>query len=372
MNPIYLDWNATTPPLPEVIDAVAASSRRSWGNPSSVHAIGSAARRELEDARERVASLLGRPAFDVVFTSGGTESNNLAIRAHLDRAGQVLCSRLEHPSILRVVEAAQVDHSVHWLAIDHRGRVDPGEIERWLGVIPQPALVVIQWVNHETGVIQPVQDVVRIAHAHGAVVHVDAVQGVGKLDGRPWCDADTVTVSAHKIRGPKGIGALLGAACQGLRPLLLGGPQERKLRPGTVSVPLAVGFGVAASWASSSPSRYDAVRVLRDHLEDEMTRLGARRNGEEPRAPHVTNVSFEDMRGEELVAAFDVEGVCLSGGSACSAGSPEASSVVSAMLGAQRGAGAVRASLGEETSQDELSRAIEAIRRVIGRARGHG
>ncbi len=372
MNPIYLDWNATTPPLPEVTDAVAACARTRWGNPSSVHAVGRAARRDLEEARERVASLLGRPAFDVVFTSGGTESNNLAIHGHLARVGPVLCSRLEHPSVLRVVEAAQDEHAVHWLKVDHRGGVDPEEVDRRLEAIGQPALVVIQWVNHETGVIQPVEEVVRIGHAHGAVVHVDAVQGVGKIDGRPWCDADTVTVSAHKIRGPKGIGALLGAACQRLRPLLLGGPQERKLRPGTVSVPLAVGFGVAASWAASSPSRYDAVRVLRDHLEVELTRLGARRNGEGPRAPHVTNVSFEDLPADEIVAAFDVEGVCLSGGSACSAGSPEASSVVSAMLGPQRGAGAIRASLGEETSMDEVNRALHVIRRVVGRARGHG
>lgn len=372
MIPIYLDWNATSPPLPEVIDAVTQASLHSWGNPSSSHSIGTRARRDLEDARERVASLMGRHPFDVIFTSGGTEANNLAIRAHLSRVDHVLCSRIEHPSVVRVVEAAEADHHVHWIPVDHRGVVGPDLVAHHLHEAKAPAVVLIQSVNHETGVIQPVEPIVRIAHEHGALVHVDAVQAVGKLDGRPWRDADTVTLTAHKIRGPKGIGALVGGSCQGLRPLLLGGPQERKLRPGTVASPLAVGFGVAASWALRSPARYDAIRVLRDALEHALIRLGARRNGDEPRAPHVTSVSFDDLRGDELVAALDVEGVCVSSGSACSSSSAEASPVVAAMLGRRRSAGAVRVSLGDETTGEQIDRAILGFRTVIERARGHG
>ncbi len=372
MTPIYLDWNATTPPLPEVIDAVTQASLHTWGNPSSSHSIGTSARRALEDARDQVAALTGRHPFDVIFTSGGTEANNLAIRAHLSHVDHVLCSRIEHPSVVRVIEAAEVDHHVHWIPVDHRGRLAPELVAEQLGEIQAPALVLIQAVNHETGVIQPVEEVVRIARDFGALVHVDAVQGVGKLEGRPWREADTVTVTAHKIRGPKGIGALLGGSCQGLRPLLLGGPQERKLRPGTVSTPLAVGFGIATSWALRSPARYDALRVLRDALEQALIRLGAQRNGDEPRAPHVTNVSFDDVRGDELVAALDVEGVCVSSGSACSSSSPEASPVVAAMLGRHRSAGAIRASLGPDTTREQIDRVIVVFQSVIDRARAHG
>jgi cysteine desulfurase len=369
VSPVYLDWNATTPPLPEVGEAVAHASVELWGNAASAHSVGSQARRALEEARETVAGLMGCRPFDLVFTSGGTEANNLALRSLVADVRHVLCSRLEHPSVIRVVEAVESACQVHWIPVDEGGRVDIEVISRTLREVVGDAVVVIQAVNHETGVIQPVEEVIEVAHEKGAMVHVDAVQGVGKLEGSPWRDADTVALTAHKIRGPKGIGALVGGACQSVRPLLLGGPQERKLRPGTVSVPLAVGFGVAASWARTSPARYADVRVLRDRLEHALLSLGAQRNGSrEPRVPHVLNVSFEGLRGDELVAALDVEGICVSSGSACSAGSPEASSVVAAMLGPKRSAGAIRASLGDVTTLDDIDRAIEAFRRVIGRA----
>ncbi|HNS99267.1 MAG TPA: cysteine desulfurase family protein [Polyangiaceae bacterium] len=372
MNSIYLDWNATTPPLPEVVEAVAQASRQWWGNPSSSHGRGAMARQQVELARERVGQLVGRPAFDVIFTGGGTESNNLAIRGLLDRVGPVICSRMEHPSVLHVVEALQNERTVHWLDVDQRGVVDPEQVRETIVSSSKPCLVVIQWVNHETGVIQPVEEIVQQAHEHGSIVHVDAVQGIGKLQGRPWSEADTISLSSHKIRGPQGIGALVGASCQRLRPMMLGGPQERKLRPGTVPVALAVGFGVAASWASSSPSRYDAIRPLRDHLEREMIQMGAKRNGQGKRVPHVTNVSFEGVLGDELVAACDVEGVCLSAGSACASASSGATSAVAALLGPKRGLEAVRASLGELTTAQEIEKAVEVIRRVVGRASGDG
>ncbi|MFW5740151.1 MAG: cysteine desulfurase family protein, partial [Myxococcota bacterium] len=371
MSPVYLDWNATAPPLPTVIHAVAEASSRAWANPSSVHSLGSEARRTVERARTQIAELMACRPLDIVFTSGGTEANNLALRSHLSRVSHVLCSKLEHPSALRVVEAA-ADHQIHWLPIDEAGRVDADVVAQILQDLGEPALVVIQSVNHETGVIQPADAIVRCAHEYGAVVHVDAVQAVGKLRAIPGRDADTLSLSAHKFRGPKGIGALVGAGCGRLTPLLLGGSQERKIRPGTSSPPLAAGFGSAASWAREAPERYDAIQVLRDHLQDELVTLGARVNGGEPRVPHVVNLSFDEIRGDELVAALDVEGVCVSSGSACSAGSPEASAVVTAMHGSDRGRTAVRLSLGDETTKGDVDTALAALRRVLRRCRGDG
>ena len=374
MNHIYLDWNATTPPLQAVLDAVSACSEEHWGNPSSSHHIGRTARATLEQARERVGKLVDRPAFDVVFTSGGTESNNLAVRAHLERCQQVLCARTEHPSVTRVIEPAEHSHETHWLGLDHNKCVDPDDIARYLSrahtrTQTRPALVIVQWVNHETGLIQPVEEIIRVSHEHGALVHVDAVQGVGKIEGRPWAEADTIALSAHKIRGPKGIGALIGAACSGLRPLILGGSQERKLRAGTVSVPLAAGFGVAAVLAEDAPMRYEAVSNLRDRIENAVVELGAYVNGRWPRVPHVLNFSFDCINGDEFVAACDVEGLCISRGSACSASITNASPIVAAMYGIERGIGAVRISLGDETTEDEVDCALEIIRRVVNRSR---
>lgn len=369
---VYLDWNATTPPRQDVVEAVSRASVDAWGNASSVHFVGARARRVLEEARERIAALMGANPTEVVFTSGGTESNNIAIHAHLHSVRHVLCPRVEHPSVVRVVERAGEDHHVHWIEVGPSGVVQPSAVSACLEEVGEPALVVIQWVNHETGVIQPVEAIIDVARDHQSLIHVDAVQGVGKLSGRPYRGADTVAVTAHKIRGPKGIGALVGGACMRMEPLLFGGPQERRLRPGTESVPLAAGFGVAASWAESSPTRYDAVCVLRDQLENALIELGATPNGGGPRVAHVTNVSFEGLRADELVAALDVEGVCVSSGSACSAGSPESSAVITAMLGRPHSESALRASLGDETTAEQIEAAIQAFRLVIGRARSHG
>jgi cysteine desulfurase len=235
-------------------------------------------------------------------------------------------------------------------------------------------LVALQAVNHETGVIQPVAEVAVIAHARGARLHVDAVQAAGRLDPAAWEGADLVAVAAHKIRGPKGVGAIATRPGVRLLPVLVGGAQERGLRPGTQDPAACAGFAAAAERARETPARYAAVAALRDRLEAGLSALGARfgqapqRNGEAPRVPHVINLSWPGWRGDELCAALDLEGVAVSSGSACSAGTAEPSPVLAAMLGEARARGAVRVSLGEETTGADVDEALARWERVLARA----
>jgi len=367
---IYLDWNATTPPLEQVIEAMDRAAREAWGNPSSVHQVGTSARRILEDARDAIAGLSGRHAREVVFTSGGTEANNLALRSFGESASVLITSRLEHPSVARVAERlAARGVRVHWLRVSPEGRIDPSEVRDVIAAEKDPsaAVVAVQAANHETGIVQPVREVIEAAHERGARVHVDAAQAFGKIGCAEWREADSVALAAHKIRGPKGIGALIASACERIEPLMSGGGQEYGIRPGTPSAALAAGFGTAADWAREAPVRYAEVSRLRDRLEAGARALGAQVNGAGLRLPHVTSVSFDGKRGDEIVAGLDQEGVCVSSGSACSSGAAERSSVIEAMLGARRATGAVRASLGDVTTQDEVDEAVKAWGRVMGR-----
>jgi cysteine desulfurase len=228
--------------------------------------------------------------------------------------------------------------------------------------------VTVQAVNPETGVVQPVAEVVRLAHAHSALCHVDAVQAFGKVE---WSvsEADSVSLAAHKFRGPKGIGALVTRPGFPVTPVLVGGSQERGLRPGTVDPIACAGLAAAARHACNSPSRYREVALLRDELERALLTLSpaSRRNGTDDRAPHVTNLSWPGWRGAELVAALDLEGVSASSGSACSAGTPEPSSVLRAMVGEERAASAVRLSMGETTTAADVAEAIRVFERVVKR-----
>jgi cysteine desulfurase len=365
---VYLDWNATSPPLEAVIDAMSAAAKDTWANPSSVHAFGRAARAVVEDAREAVAALFGADARDVVFTSGGTESNNLAL--HASRA--LVTSRLEHPSVVRVAEALERAGAtrVRWLKVLEDGTIDLGDLEAALAHEPPGATVALQAVNGETGVVQPVKEAIDLARRHGARAHVDAVQAVGKLAGLAALGADTLSLAAHKIRGPKGIGALVTLPGARVEPVLVGGSQERGVRPGTVDVVAARGFAVAAAHASAE--RHAAIAPLRDRLERGLLEAlaGACVNGEAARVAHVTNVSVPGWPGPELVAALDVEGVACSSGSACSAGTNEPSPAILAMLGRERAGSAVRFSLGETTTEADIDFALDAIRRVAKRRAG--
>ena len=358
---VYLDWNATTPPHPDVLLAMRAAAETAWGNPSSVHGAGRRARAVVESAREALAAALAVHPRDVIFTSGGTEANNLA----LGRCSALATSRIEHPSVVRVAEALEGGgRPVAWLPVPASGRIEPEAVGVALTGLPRGATVALMALNHETGVVQPVTEVLAVVRARGARLHVDAVQALGRLPGRPWEGADSVAVAAHKIRGPKGIGALAFAGPPPA-PLLLGGAQERGTRPGTLDACLAAGFGAAV--ARLDAARFTRLGPLRDRLERALTGPGTVNGAGAARAPHVASLSFVGQSGDELVAALDLEGVCVSSGAACSAGTPEPSPVVLAMLGRARAAGAVRVSLGETTTDADIDHAIHAFLRVLAR-----
>jgi cysteine desulfurase len=372
MTRVYLDWNATTPPLPAVIDAMSEAARANWGNPASVHADGRTARACVESAREAVAQLARCDPRDVVFTSGGTEANNLALRsAFASSSGVLVTSRIEHPSVVRVAEALEREGRarVRWLRVHPEGTVDLEDLTRACAD-GSVRLVAVQAVNSETGVLQPLREVIRLARQAGAATHVDTVQAFGRSDDVAE-EADTRAIAAHKMRGPKAVGALATRPEVALAPVLLGGSQERGLRPGTVDPVAAAGFAVAARHGFRSPPRWRELSGLRAVLEEGLLRLAprARVNGlGAPRAPHVTSVAFPGWEASELVAAFDLEGIAVSGGSACSAGTMEASSVLAAMGDDEAATCSVRFSLGEDTTERDIDSALAAAARVLRRS----
>jgi cysteine desulfurase len=370
---VYLDWNATTPPLDEVLEVMQHVARECWANPASVHAWGRRARHEVEKARACVGERVGADPRDVVFTSGGTEANNLALRsAFSSQTGMLVTSRLEHPSVTRVAEALEREGraKIHWLRVTPEGSLDLDELQQVLAN-SQVRLVTVQAVNHETGVVLPVQEVLRLAHTRGVAVHVDAVQALGRVEEFGQ-GADTLCVASHKLRGPKGIGALVvspQARTRGLElsALLLGGSQERGLRPGTLDPVAASGFGVAAGRSAGGPDRYAKLLPVHEAFERSLAALGLEVNGKGTRAPHVTNVWVRSWEGVELAAALDLEGVCVSSGSACSAGTSELSPVLSAMHGPERARQSIRISMGETTTWAEMELALEVLDRVLHR-----
>jgi cysteine desulfurase len=360
---IYLDWNATTPPHPDVLAAMARAANEAWGNPASTHGVGRKARARVEDTREKLAEICAVQARDVLFTSGGTEANNLA----LANAVGLALSRLEHPSVTRVAEKLQsAGVPVEWIDVPATGRLDPEAYRHALQRLPRASVAALMAANHETGVLQPLEEVALVAHSLGATLHVDAVQALGKLPAESWRFADSLAIAAHKIRGPKGIGALAFRGSKTPKPVLLGGSQERGLRPGTVDPVAASGFLAALRHAAEGPARYAQLSALRDDFEQTFRGV-ATVNGEgAERLPHVSSLSFSGLSGDELVAALDLLGVCVSSGSACSAGTTEASTVIRAMLGLERARGTVRVSLGETTTSAEISAAKAAFWRAVG------
>jgi cysteine desulfurase len=348
-----------------------SAARDAWANPASVHTEGRAARARVEEARAAVARLGSVDARDVLLTSGGTEANNLALRSAFPRSSglplRLLLSQLEHPSVTRVAEALMTEGlaDLRWIRVSPEGTVDVDDLQRALSEGPV-RLVALQGVNHETGVVQPIAETSRLARAHGALFHVDMVQAWGKVD---VCTstADTQSLAAHKIRGPKGIGALLMRPGVSIAPLLRGGAQEGGRRPGTVDPVSCVGLGLAADHAVTGVARYAAIASLRDDLEARLQALGGVVNGSGPRAPHVTNLSWPGWSGAELVAALDLEGLAVSSGSACSAGTSDPSPVLKAMVGELRAASAVRFSLGETSTMEDVLFAEAALRRVLAR-----
>jgi len=342
MNAIFLDNNATTPVLPAVWEAMRPYFSDVYGNPASAHQAGRRARQALEDARERAAALLGAHPDELVFTSGATEANNLALSGLAgDPPGHIVASPIEHPSVAEPVrQLVERGFAVDWLPVDENGVVRAAALPGLLG--PETRLVAVMLANHETGAMQPVADLAQALHHsphtthHSPLLHCDAVQAAGKLPVRFHdLGVATLSVSAHKFHGPKGIGALLVRRGIKLRPQLHGGHQQRGRRPGTEPVALAVGLAAALEIAQRErEARREKVLALRRRFLGQL-RAGARPvvlNGPEgDGVPHTLNVSFPGCRAEALLMNLDLAGVCCATGSACSSGSLLPSPVLQAM-----------------------------------------
>ena len=370
-NPVYMDHNATTAVRPEARDAVALALALT-GNPSSVHGSGRTARRLVEDARDAVAALVGAEPAWVVFTSGGTEANNLALRV-LPKRAPILCSAVEHASVLSVMDG------IVEIPVDGDGVVDLGALEALLAGEDTPALVSVMLANNETGVLQPVADVAALAHEHGALIHCDAVQAAGKMaiDFRTL-GCDLMSLSAHKIGGPSGVGALVvTSGVEGdlaLIPMLRGGGQERGRRAGTENVPGIAGFGAAARAARGGLTDFARLGRWRERIENRLRqRADSRVYGfGAPRLANTSCLTMPGVEAETQVIQFDLAGVAVSAGAACSSGKVEPSRVLAAMgVDANEAATAIRVSLGWSTTEDDADKFVEAWIQVYGQAQAH-
>ena len=381
---IYLDHNATTPVRPEVVAAMARASVDSWGNPSSVHAGGRQARDAVERARGQVARFLGVSREEIVFTSGGTEGDNLAIRGLAEQAAargrrHIVTSAVEHPAVRGTVEAlGAAGFSVTVLPVSGRGEIVPTDLEAALR--DDTGLVTLAFANHELGNVYPIAQLGALARARGALLHTDAVQAAGKIAiDLGVLPVDAATISAHKIGGPKGVGAVFIRRGLDLPPLLGGGHQERGRRPGTENVVGIVGFGVACDGAGAAlPDESGRLEKLRVGLHLGLAAIPAARilgvadsrADCQDRLPGTTMVAFAGAPGQLVAIGLDLEGICVSTGTACTSGSLEPSAVLRALgLSADEAAEGLRISLGWTTTGDDLDRLIEILPGIVERVR---
>jgi cysteine desulfurase len=377
---VYFDYNATTPLAPEVVEAVVRATREQFGNASSVHHFGQQAKAILDDARSAVAALIHADPSEVVFTSGGTESDNFAIRGAADaleptgRRHLVACA-IEHEAVLNTLKAlARRGWRTTLVPVDQTGIVSPDRVRELLA--DDTALVSVMHANNEIGTIQPIGEIARIAHERGAIMHTDAVQSVGKIpiDVRAL-GVDLLSLSAHKFNGPKGAGVLWVRRGTRVQPILTGGKHERSRRAGTENVPAIAGMGVAARLAIGKMATEGArVGALRDRLEAGILKTvpGTVVNGTpSQRVPNTTNISFDRVEAESLLIALDLEAIAVSTGSACSSGTLEPSHVLRAMgFPAHRTQNSLRFSLGLFSSEEEVDRVIEVLPRLVEKLRG--
>jgi cysteine desulfurase len=376
---IYFDHNATTPVDPAVIDRMCAVLAGDFGNASSVHHFGQRAKGILDEARSDVASLIGGEPSEIVFTSGGTEADNFALRGAaeaLEPTGRrhLIASGIEHEAILNTLKAlARRGWKTTILPVDRSGIVSPEALEQALG--DDTALVSVMHANNEIGTIQPIAALAAAAHARGAVFHTDAVQSVAKIavDVRQL-GVDLLSLSAHKFYGPKGVGALWIKRGTRESAILTGGKHERNRRAGTENVPAVAGFGVAARLARTKLATEAArLAALRNRLEETVLAQvsGTAVNGvREPRVPNTTNISFEGIEAESLLIALDLEGIAVSTGSACSSGTLEPSHVLRAMgLPTHRTQNSIRISLGAGSTDAEVDYFLQKLPQVVGKLR---
>jgi len=378
---VYLDYNATTPVDPEVLDAMLPYFANSYGNASSIHSSGQRARGAVDAARESVAALIGAKPSEIVFTSGGTEANNLAVLGMVDCGGasdparkHIITTAIEHHAVLNAVQSLEKRGAeVTYVAVDRGGVVDAEDIAE--AIRPETALIAVMHANNELGTIQPIAEIGRVAAEAEVFFHTDAVQSAGKLPlDVNKLNVDLLSLSAHKIYGPKGVGALWVRAGVPIQPQFFGGHHERDRRPGPENVPGIVGFGKAAELAKQR-STEDVVRMgdLRNHFERSITRVfpGIRVNGNlEQRIANTSNLELAGIAGESFVIALDLQGISCSTGAACSSGSMEPSHVLLAIgLTPEEARSSIRFSLGRTTTDAEITYAVETVQRVLERIR---
>jgi len=375
MPRIYLDNNASTPVLPEVLDTMRPYFGEHFGNASSIHHHGQETRAAVERARDSVALLLGCRASEIVFTSGGTEGDNLAIAGLTSPGDHILASRIEHHAVLYACKhLEETGCEVTYLPVDGRGLVDPDDVR--LALRPNTKLISIMMANNETGVLQPVEEIGKIAAEADVYFHTDAVQAAGKIPidvKRIGCDA--LSISGHKMHAPQGVGALYVRKGARLQPLFYGGRHERSRRAGTENVPGIVALGKAAELAIQGFDRDEDKKMsgLRDRLEHgilaQVEDAGVNSDGA-PRVPNTTNIYFDHIEGESMVISLDLKGLAVSTGAACSSGAIEPSHVLIAMgLRTDRARASIRFSLGKQNTEEEIDLALALVPETVARLR---
>jgi cysteine desulfurase len=375
MRRVYLDNNATTPLLPEVFEAMRPYFAEHFGNASSIHHHGQETRAATERARESVAGLLGCKPSEIVFTSGGTEADNLAILGVVRAGDHVITSTVEHHAVLNSCKHLEaMGCEVTYVPVDGRGLVDPDDVRRT--VRPRTRLVTIMMANNETGVLQPVEEIGKIAGETDVYFHTDAVQAAGKVAidvNRLGCDL--LSISGHKLHGPQGVGALYVRKGTVLEPIFYGGSHERSRRAGTENVPGIVGLGKAAEVAVEAIERGDLAQMseMRDRIEQkilaEVEATGVNGSGA-PRVPNTTNIHFDYIEGEALVIALDLKGLAVSTGAACSSGAIEPSHVLTAMgLPSEIARASLRFSLGKQNNAEDVQFASDLVPQTVARLR---
>ena len=378
MKRIYLDHAATTPTHPEVAQAMLPYlTPEAFGNPSSAHAFGRAAGQAVEEAREKIAALIGATSEEIFFTSGGTEADNWVIRgvayANRHKGNHIITSAIEHHAVLNTCKLLEEEFRITYLPVDRYGLVDPDEVRR--SITSETILISVMHANNEIGTIEPIPAIGKIARDAGVYFHTDAVQTVGHIPvDVTELGADLLSVSAHKLYGPKGIGALYVRKGTKISPLIVGGAQERGARAGTENVPGVVGFGKAAELAQKElPETMSRLTQLRDQLIQGLQERirGTHLNGHpESRLPQNVNVSFEGVDGEAIALALDQAGISVSTGSACSTGAEEPyHDVIALGVSPELARGAVRLTLGRDTTRGEIMRVLEIMPPLVERLR---
>ncbi len=378
MDKIYFDHNATTPVLDEVFDAMLPYLKEEWGNPSSIHWAGRVPKKAVEDAREKVAAFLGCSPVEIIFTSSGTESDNLGIKglayAKKKKGNHIITTKVEHPAVLKTCKYLEKEgFEVTYLNVDEEGMIDLGDLKE--SIRPETILITVMYANNETGVIFPVEEIGRIAKEHKITFHTDAVQAAGKIPiDTSSLDVDLLTISGHKLYAPKGVGALFVRRGTRLVPVIHGGHHERNRRGGTENVAGIVGLGTACEIATRDMEKERA------HLEKITKRLENGiiervpdihiNGGGSPRLMNTSNISFEFIEGESILLGLDMHQIAASSGSACTSGSLEPTHVLLAMgKTAELSHGSIRFSLGRTNTVDEVDLLIDVLPPIVERMR---